>query len=198
MLGSARLGSARLGSARRLGRLGRLGRPGPARPGPRARRQAEPGQPVVEPRVAPRAARRPPDRREEGAYCAYCNRGLHAVRRKTQFGRDASPLECSGDFHHGLLCHRDSRPRPAPGRPTPGRPGALPVQSSGLSRKYVYRQDAVTCIEDLGFTGSSSLRRVTSAVPLINVRAAGNSPRNRSSPCRRVTSFDSSPSIGRL
>ena len=49
-------------------------------------------------------------------------------------------------------------------------------------------------------SGGRSRRRTgrPSAVPLINIRAAGNSPRNRSSPCRRITSFDSSPSIQRL
>ena len=41
-------------------------------------------------------------RREEGAYWAYGNRGLQAVRPNNAVRRDASPLECSGDFRHGL------------------------------------------------------------------------------------------------
>ena len=37
------------------------------------------------------------------AHWAYCNRGLQAVRPNNAVRRDASPLECSGDFRHGLI-----------------------------------------------------------------------------------------------
>ena len=60
-------------------------------------------------------------RREEGAYWVYCNRGLQAVRPNNAVRRDASPLECSGDFHHGLIgAHRRRVAMPRGWRRWPG------------------------------------------------------------------------------
>ena len=52
-------------------------------------------QPVVEPRVASRAARRPPGKARRGSILGIFDRGA------TQSRRDASPLECSGAFATG-------------------------------------------------------------------------------------------------
>ena len=52
-------------------------------------------EPVVKPRVAPRAVRRPPDKARRRSILAIGDRGA------TPFRRDASPLECSGGFTTG-------------------------------------------------------------------------------------------------
>ena len=60
-------------------------------------------QSVVKPRVAPRAARRPRGKARRGSILGIFDRGA------TPSTRDASPLECSGDFATGWYVSRDAR-----------------------------------------------------------------------------------------
>ena len=58
-------------------------------------------EPVVKPRVAPRAARRPADKARRGRILAIFRPRTDAVRGATPFRRGVSPLECSGGFTTG-------------------------------------------------------------------------------------------------
>ena len=114
------------------------------------------------------------------------------VDRVPKTGRAAA----RGDARRGFA--RGRADEQAPPRRCVGEPGGVVhLEQDVRSHRLAPRRPSLRKI-------SSSQRelapaaRLASAVALINVRAAGNSPRNRSSPCRRVTSFDSSPSIGRL
>ena len=54
--------------------------------------------------VAPRAVRRPPDKARVRAHVEHiATADCYAVRPNNAVRRGASPLECSRDFHHGLL-----------------------------------------------------------------------------------------------
>ena len=79
-------------------------------------------QPVVEPRVAPRAARRPPGKARRGSILGIFDRGA------TQSRRDASPLECSGAFATGCQATAEDERRLTEKR----RWGNLPYDMQGV------------------------------------------------------------------
>ena len=67
-------------------------------------------EPVVKPRVAPRAVKRPTDKARRGSLLAILRPRTAAVRGATPFRRDASPLECSGGFTTGSWVPATARP----------------------------------------------------------------------------------------